>query len=121
MGAAAALATLKIFEQEKTLEQLKEKAALLAELLEPFRDYPNVGDVRQRGLIAAIELVENKRHKTPYAWAERRGGQVCDRAIERGVWLRPLGNVIPLIPPLSISMDEIRYLCGVLAESLVDE
>ncbi len=55
LGAAAALATLEIFEKEKTLEQLKDKAALMVELLEPLRDYPNVGDVRQRGLIAAIE------------------------------------------------------------------
>ncbi|MFO0921571.1 MAG: aminotransferase class III-fold pyridoxal phosphate-dependent enzyme [Pirellulales bacterium] len=109
------IATLDIFEQEKTLMQVNEKAQFLAECLKPLKDHPFVGDIRQKGLVAAVELVENKPHKTPFPWSEKRGILACKAALEKEVWLRPLGNVIPLIPPLSITSDEIRLMVDALA------
>ena len=107
LGAAAALATLDVFEEEQTLEMLPAKIARLDEHLARIARLPHVGDVRQRGLIAAIELVRNVETKEPYPWQERRGQRVCDFARTEGVWLRPLGNVIVVMPPLAISLDQL--------------
>jgi len=79
-------------------------------LLEPLRDHRHVGDVRQRGLMAAIELVSAKRHKIGYPWTERRGQAVCEVAKRHGVWLRPVGNVIAVMPPLSVEQVELDQI-----------
>jgi adenosylmethionine-8-amino-7-oxononanoate aminotransferase len=110
LAAAAAMATLDVFEAEKTLESMVPKAGYLASLIEPLRTHPQVGDVRQLGLMAAIELVADKEKKTGYPWTERRGYAVCDVALKHGVWLRPLGNVVVIMPPLSISHEELAQL-----------
>lgn len=110
LAAAAALATLRVFEAEQTLQKLSKKIQKLKELLEPIAKHPNVGDVRQLGFIAAIELVSDKQSKQPYPFSERRGASVCREALKRGVWLRPLGNIIPIIPPFSISDQELELL-----------
>lgn len=107
LGAAAALATLDVFEEEQTLARMQPKIARLAEHLQRIARLPHAGDVRQRGLIGAVELVRDRRTKEPFAWQERRGQQVCDHARTRGVWLRPLGDVIVLMPPLSVTLDEL--------------
>ncbi len=107
LGAAAALASLDIFQEEKTLENLKPKIARLAEHLARISNLPHVGHVRQCGLIGAIELVRDKTTKEPYPWAEKRGLRVCDYARTEGVLLRPLGNVIVIMPPLSITLEQL--------------
>lgn len=107
LGAAAALATLEIFEEERTLDALQPKIARLAEHLARIAKHPHVGDARQRGFIAAIELVCDKAAKEPYPWTERRGHAVCDFALKQGVWIRPLGNVLVVMPPLAISMEQL--------------
>ena len=84
LGAAAALATLDVFEEERTLERLPPKIARLAEHLARIARLPHVGDVRQRGLIAAVELVRDAATKEPYPWEERRGLRVCDYARAAG-------------------------------------
>jgi adenosylmethionine-8-amino-7-oxononanoate aminotransferase len=66
-----------------------------------------VGDARQRGFIGAIELVRDKASKEPYPWTERRGHAVCDHALREGVWIRPLGNVLVVMPPLAITMEQL--------------
>jgi adenosylmethionine---8-amino-7-oxononanoate aminotransferase len=111
LGAAAALATLDIFAEEETLVHLQPKIARLAEHLQRIARLPHVGDVRQRGLIAGIELVRDTATKEPYPWAERRGQRVCGLARGEGVLLRPLGNVIVIMPPLSITLDELDRIC----------
>lgn len=114
LGAAVALATLDVFDEERTLDALPEKAARLAEHLDRLARLPHVGHVRQRGLIAAVELVRDKATKEPYPWVEKRGIRVCDRARAEGVLLRPLGNVIVIMPPLAIALDEVdRIACAV--------
>jgi adenosylmethionine---8-amino-7-oxononanoate aminotransferase len=114
LGAAAALASLDVFEEEKVLENLPPKIARLGEHLARIRRLPYVGDCRQCGLIAGIELVRDKETKEPFGWEERRGWQVCGHARNEGVLLRPLGNVIVVLPPLAITSAEIdRMLSAV--------
>lgn len=107
LGAAAAIATLDVFEEEKTLENLSPKIARLSEHLERISHHPYVGDVRQRGLLGAIELVQDKATKTPFPWEEKRGIAVCEFALTQGVAIRPIGSVLVAMPPLSISIDEL--------------
>jgi adenosylmethionine-8-amino-7-oxononanoate aminotransferase len=112
LGAAAALATLAVFDEEQVLAQLPAKIARLAEHLARLAGHPHVGDVRQCGLIAGIELVKDKASQSPYPWAEKRGIQVCQHAFAKGVWLRPLGNVVVIFPPLAISLAELDQICS---------
>jgi adenosylmethionine-8-amino-7-oxononanoate aminotransferase len=114
LAAAAALATLDIFDEEQTLANLPPKVERMRKNLAPLADHPFVGDVRQRGLIAAVELVRNKETQEPFPWTERRGARVCRHALTEGVWIRPLGNVVYLLPPLAISLEEIDRLSGAL-------
>jgi len=110
LGAAAGLASLKVFEQENTLAAVEEKAAHLQSHLKRIAEHPHVGDVRQAGLIAAVELVRDRAAKEPFDWPERRGQAVCDYALTEGVWLRPLGNVVVIMPPLAISLAQIDQI-----------
>ena len=107
LGAAAALATLDVFEEEQTLAHLQPKITRLAEHLARIAQLPHVGDARQRGMIGAIELVRDRATKEPYPWEERRGNRVCDHARSEGVWLRPLGDVVVIMPPLAVTLDEL--------------
>lgn len=118
LAAAAALATLDIFEQDHVLENLRPKILRLQEHLARIAELPIVGDVRQRGLIAGIELVRDRATKEPHPWEERRGQRVCQRLLERGIWLRPLGNVVVIFPPLSISFGELDRICLAVEEEL---
>jgi len=73
--------------------------------------HPHVGDVRQCGLMAGVELVQDRRTKQPYPWCEKRGYRVCGHALAEGVWLRPLGNVVVIMPPLAVRLDELDRIC----------
>jgi adenosylmethionine-8-amino-7-oxononanoate aminotransferase len=118
LGAAAALATLDIFEEERTLEKLPAKIARLEEHLARLAQLPHVGDVRQRGLIAAVELVRNVKTKEPYPWEEQRGLRVCNHALTEGVWLRPLGNVIVIMPPLAITLEQLDQIANAVEKGI---
>jgi adenosylmethionine-8-amino-7-oxononanoate aminotransferase len=110
LAAAAAHAVLDVFERERVLDALGPKIELLGRELERLRALEPVGDVRQFGLAAGVELVADRATRAPYPAAERRGMKVCAAAGRRGVFLRPLGDTIVLMPPLSITHDEIRTL-----------
>ncbi len=110
LACAAALANLELFRKEKTLERLQPKIKFITEGLEQFKELEHVGDIRQKGFMAGIELVKDKKTKEPYPWEEKIGIKVCRKAREYGVILRPLGNVIVLMPPLAINKDELRQL-----------
>jgi adenosylmethionine-8-amino-7-oxononanoate aminotransferase len=118
LAAAAAHATFDVFEDEQTLLKLNSKIQLLSNLLTPIAEHPRVGDVRQVGFLAAIELVLDKVTKQAYPWEDRRGAAVCREALKLGVWLRPLGNIIPIIPPLSISEQELEILVKAIATGI---
>jgi adenosylmethionine-8-amino-7-oxononanoate aminotransferase len=118
LGAAAALATLDVFEQEQTLQGLPPKIARLEAHLARLARLPHVGDVRQRGLIAAVELVRNVAAREPYPWDEKRGLRVCEVARTLGVWLRPLGNVIVIMPPLAIALAELDQIAAAVERGI---
>jgi adenosylmethionine-8-amino-7-oxononanoate aminotransferase len=110
LACAAALANIKVFKKERTLAKLGPKINYLSKKLRMLYNLPHVGDIRQKGLMIGIELVSDRATKKPYPWEERIGVNVCKRVREKGVILRPLGNVIVLMPPLSISLAEIDHL-----------
>ena len=118
LAAAAAHATLDVFDMERTLKTLPAKVELLRSRLDSFRSHEEVGDIRQIGMIAAIELVSDKVRKTPIPWQMQSALQVCSRVLKKGVWLRPIGNVIPIIPPLSATESEIELLTNALGFGL---
>lgn len=115
LACAAALANLDIFEKEKILRRLVPRIEYLADRLTKFREFSHVGDVRQKGFMVGIELVQDKATKAPYPWEEKVGVKVCQKVRSRGVILRPLGNVIVLMPPLSIRRDEMDRLLDTTA------
>jgi adenosylmethionine-8-amino-7-oxononanoate aminotransferase len=118
LGAAVALANLDLFEREQTLARLPEKVARLNEHLRAIEKLPHVGNVRQRGLIGAVELVQDAAAKVPFPWHEKRGIRVCEFARRQGVLLRPLGNVIVIMPPLSITLDQLDKIAACIAEGI---
>ena len=121
LGAVAALATLDVFEEEQTLARMPPKIHRLAEHLARIARLAHVGDVRQCGLLAGIELVRDRASGEPYPWAERRGIRVCQHARTRGVLLRPLGNVIVIMPPLAISLAQLDRICLAVEEGVEKE
>ncbi|MDH5738803.1 MAG: adenosylmethionine--8-amino-7-oxononanoate transaminase [Nitrospira sp.] len=118
LGCALALASLNIFRTEKTLARLQPKIKLLARLLRPFEHLVHVGDIRQRGFMAGIELVQDQVTKEPYPLSARAGHCVAAIARSKGLILRPIGNVLVLIPPLSITAEELKKMVEILAESI---
>lgn len=118
LACAAALANLDVFEAENTLEKLRYKTELLKEKLEKIVELPHVGEVRRKGFMAGIELVADKDTREPYPLTERRGIRVCEEARGMGVIIRPLGNVVVLMPPLSISERELKKLAGVVYKAI---
>ena len=113
LGCAAALATLDIFASEPVLERNRALAAAMARETAHLVDHPHVAEVRQTGMILAIELVQDKASRTPYPWQERRGLRVYQHGLSEGVLLRPLGNVVYFMPPYVITEDEIALLARV--------
>ncbi len=118
LGCAAALACLDIFDRDRIIEGLPPKIDLLQRWLEKIAPHPHVGDVRHQGLMAGVELVRDKATKDPYAWEERMGWNVARRALEQGVFIRPLGNIVVIMPPLSISLANLEQLLRVIGEAI---
>ena len=113
LACRVALETLAIFRDEPVLERNRQLADHLAERLAPLRAHPHVADVRQCGMIAAVELVADKRTRRPYPALERRGLRVYLHGLEHGALLRPLGNVIYFMPPYVVTAPEIDLLVDV--------
>ena len=111
LAAAAALATLDIFHDEATLENVATRSQELREALETrIASHPLVGNIRQRGLIAAIELVADKATKDPLNATLGTGYKVCQAALDKGVWLRPLRDTLVIMPPLSINQQQLQQI-----------
>ncbi len=118
LACRAALATLDIFRDEPVLQRNRALAALLAARLAPLAEHPHVAEVRQSGLIAAVELVADKAARAPFPAGERRGLRVYLHALKHGVLLRPLGDVIYFMPPYVITPDEIDHMVRVAATAI---
>jgi adenosylmethionine-8-amino-7-oxononanoate aminotransferase len=118
LGCRAALATLDIFEQDHVIENNKALAATLAAASSRFAEHPHVAEVRQHGMIVAIEMIRDKAARTPYPWQERRGLRVYRHSLQNGVLLRPLGNVVYFMPPYVITPEEIQMMADVAWEGI---
>jgi adenosylmethionine-8-amino-7-oxononanoate transaminase len=111
LGCAAALANLQVFEEERVLEKLSALSRQLSAGLALIKNVPHVVDVRAIGFIGAVEL-------GPYAITDRMGHRVCTEMRRRGVLTRPLGNVVPIMPPYCISEWQLERILTVLVESV---
>src|SRR5690554_36204 len=118
LACAAALATLDIFSEDKVIEKNQLLASKMGEATEHLKGHPYVGEVRQTGMVLAIEMVKDKATKTPFAWQERRGLQVYQHAMQQGALLRPLGNVVYFLPPYIITFEQINWLAKVATEGI---
>ena len=119
LAAAAAIANIDLFESEGTLGKAEKMAGYLSKSLKKIASLRHVGDVRQKGLMVGIELVENSDTKQPYPFEMRMGHRVVMEARSRGLIIRPLGNVVVLMPPLSISEEEINTMIDTVHASIV--
>jgi len=115
LACRAALATLDIFGQDRVIERNRALAACMARAAAPFADHPHVAEVRQTGMILAIELVKDRASGERFPWTERRGLRFYEHALARGALLRPLGNVIYWMPPYVVTEDDVATLAAVPA------
>ncbi|MDQ6734817.1 MAG: adenosylmethionine--8-amino-7-oxononanoate transaminase [Nitrospirota bacterium] len=118
LGCAVALANLEVFRMEHTLKHLQPKIKALRRLLKLLAEHPHVGDIRQCGFMVGIELVKRRMTCEPYPLEERVGHQVAIDARSRGLFLRPIGNVIVLMPPLVTSIKELRDMIEIIHHSI---
>jgi len=118
LACRAALATLDIFASDDVIAANRELAQVMAEAAAPLADHPHVGEVRQTGMILAIEMARDKATRAPYPWEERRGLRVYRHALAQGALLRPLGNVVYLMPPYVVTPEQIRWLATVAADGI---
>lgn len=113
LSCAAALATLDIFRDDDVIARNKLLIEKMRQATAHFRDHPHVADVRQTGMVLAIEMVKDKRSKNPWPWQERRGLRVYQHGLKNGALLRPLGNVVYFMPPYVITPEQIDFLAQV--------
>lgn len=118
LASSAALAVLEVFEKEKVIEGLAPKADLMGKRLELISGHCRAGHAQRLGLMGRIELVADKSLGTPYPWEEKMGWKVALRALEKGLFIRPLGNVIVLMPPLSISLEDLDRMMKIIHSSI---
>ncbi|MBI3600733.1 MAG: adenosylmethionine--8-amino-7-oxononanoate transaminase [Nitrospinae bacterium] len=118
LACASAIANLDLFKKEKILDSLQEKILFLKDDLIKFSDLDHVGDIRQCGLITGIELVADKDTKEPYPLKEKIGIRIAKEARERGLIIRPIGNVVILVPPLSSTKDEIHKMVEIIYNTI---
>ncbi|MBI5681820.1 MAG: adenosylmethionine--8-amino-7-oxononanoate transaminase [Deltaproteobacteria bacterium] len=118
LGCAAALANLKIFEKEKTITRIQSKVKYFTELLEGIKGKNYVGDVRQKGLMAGIEIVKDKKIREPFPMEARTGYKICMRAREYGLIIRPIGDTIVLMPPLCIKKTELKKMVTIVHDCI---
>lgn len=118
LACAAALATISIFQSEPVIENNRLLAAHMKQATDHLRSHAHVAEVRQTGMVLAIEMVQDKARKTTYDWKERRGMRVYQHALSRGALLRPLGNIVYMMPPYIITPDEIDFLAQVATEGI---
>jgi adenosylmethionine---8-amino-7-oxononanoate aminotransferase len=110
LACTAALATLDIFASEPVIERNRALSARMHAAVAELEDHPHVAEIRQHGMILAIEMVRSRADRAPYPWQERRGLRVYRHALEHGVLLRPVGNVVYFMPPYVIDEEQIALM-----------
>jgi adenosylmethionine-8-amino-7-oxononanoate aminotransferase len=120
LGASAALASLEILQSAQSILARTQLQNTLSEELQTLWSLPNVGDIRQIGLVAGIELVKNWRTREPFDLRERAGIRVCEAMAARSVLTRPIGNVIVLMPPYCTTATQLKKIVAATRESIVE-
>ena len=115
LACAAALASLDLFEKNDLVRAVQRKSDELAAMLAPLKALPHVGDIRQKGFMVGIELVANKETRQAFDPKRRLGAEVCVKIRRHGVILRPLGDVIVIMPPLAMETDNLRRIVDAVA------
>jgi adenosylmethionine-8-amino-7-oxononanoate aminotransferase len=118
LACAVAVENIDLFKKDRVLQKLKHKIVNLRKGLERFKDLSHVGEVRQKGFMVGIELVKSRKTKKPYPLGEKIGQKVIWEARKRGVIIRPLGDIIVLMPPLAIDEPTLEKLVDVTYESI---
>jgi adenosylmethionine-8-amino-7-oxononanoate aminotransferase len=118
LACSAALATLDIFRDDDVLNRNRQLATHMAQATAALAEHPHVAEVRQTGMILAIEMVKDRKTREPFPWQERRGLAVYRHALEQGALLRPLGDVIYFMPPYVIQPEEIDFLAQVARDGI---
>ncbi len=118
LACAAAIANIDLFKKEGTLRRLQPKIAFLKKELKRFAELEHVGDIRQRGFMVGIEIVRSRETKESYPPEDNVGIRVIQEARKKGLIIRPLGSVIVLMPPLSISMRELERMIKIVYKAI---
>ncbi len=118
LACAAARACLAIFREDDVLVRNRSLAAHMGQRAREFESHPHVAEVRQHGMIVALELARDQATRDPYPWQERRGLKVYRHGLANGVLLRPVGNVVYFMPPYVITPDEIDLMVRVAREGI---
>ncbi len=118
LGCSVALATLELFKKNDTINKNSALAAAMCAATAHLTEHPNVAEIRQTGMIQAIELVKDKKTREQFDWKERRGLRVFQHGLENQALLRPLGNVIYLMPPYVITEEQIQHLADVITSGI---
>jgi adenosylmethionine-8-amino-7-oxononanoate aminotransferase len=120
LGAAAGLASLELLQTTGSIRARQQLERSLHDELQTLWRYPNVGDIRQVGLVAGVELVWDWRTREPFDLRQRAGFRVCEGLAKRGVLTRPVGNVVVLMPPYCTTPAEVRRMVAALGEAIAD-
>ena len=121
LACAAAIASLDLFEENRIIESLDEKTALIDKYFAEIAEMPYVGDVRHRGLMCAIEIVKDKQSKESFDCAKTIGAKLCRKMWDKGLMIRPLGDVIPIMPPPGIGIGLLEELLCVVRDTIRDD
>ncbi len=118
LACAAANATLDLFAQHNTIQNNQHLSHCMRDAMLDITDHPHVAEIRQHGMILAVEMIKDKATREPYPWEERRGLRAYQSALANEVLLRPLGNVIYFMPPYVITADEIDFMAGAAKQAI---
>jgi len=122
LAAAAALASIELMEESSFLDQVAERAQQFRNRLNhALANHPHVGDIRGRGMMVGVELVADRSNQQPFSSTLQVGRSICRRTLEQGVWIRPLGDVIILMPPLVATEQELDMFADVVIDSVRTE
>ncbi len=121
LGCAAALASLELFAENKVLESQPAKISLIDAVFEELAGLDYVGDVRHRGLMGGIELVQDKATKEPFPIEKQIGAKLCGAMKPKGAMMRPLGNVIVVMPPIAIDIELLEKLLRIIKDSIEND
>ena len=118
MACAAALASLDLFDRNDLVHAVEQNSERLSELLRALAGLPHVGDVRQKGFMVGVELVRNRQTREAFDPKRRIGAAVCARLRKHGVLLRPLGDVVVLMPPLAMGLEDLEKIVTAIREEV---